>query len=140
MSRGSAFDRVWTDLGLPGTPGSLDDVRFAGSGWLPGLLTYLKSVTSGLARELPGQILRLPWVADIPGDGALPTVAGGPVKLDMTEWNREILVRNLFPETIPPLTTRTGAKRERASPSNDRLVRARKTVEKTQQSGKEEDE
>ena len=41
----------------------------AGSGWLQGLLTYLESVTTGLARELLGQALRLPWVADIPGDG-----------------------------------------------------------------------
>ena len=40
-----------------------------GSGWLPGLLTYLESVTTGLARELLGQTLRLPWLADIPGDG-----------------------------------------------------------------------
>ena len=29
LSRGSALDRVWTDLGLPGTLGSLDDVRLA---------------------------------------------------------------------------------------------------------------
>ena len=29
LSRGSAFDRVWTDLGLPGTLGSLDDIRLA---------------------------------------------------------------------------------------------------------------
>ena len=29
LSYGSAFDRVWTDLGLPGTPGSLDDIRLA---------------------------------------------------------------------------------------------------------------
>lgn len=41
----------------------------AGSGWLPGLLTYLESITTGLARELLGQALRLPWLADIPGDG-----------------------------------------------------------------------
>ena len=38
-------------------------------GWLPGLLTYLESITAGLARELLGQALRLPWLADIPGDG-----------------------------------------------------------------------
>ena len=29
LSYGSAFDRVWTDLGLPGTLGSLDDIRLA---------------------------------------------------------------------------------------------------------------
>lgn len=29
LSYRSAFDRVWTDLGLPGTLGSLDDIRFA---------------------------------------------------------------------------------------------------------------
>ena len=29
LSYGSAFDRVWTDLGLPVTLGSLDDIRLA---------------------------------------------------------------------------------------------------------------
>ena len=29
LSRGSEFDRVWVDLGLPGTLGSLDDIRLA---------------------------------------------------------------------------------------------------------------
>lgn len=47
----------------------LEGDGLAGSGWLPGLLTYLESVTTGLARELLGQALRLPWLADIPGDG-----------------------------------------------------------------------
>ena len=47
----------------------LEGDGLAGSAWLPGLLTYLESVTTGLARELPGQALRLPWLADIPGDG-----------------------------------------------------------------------
>ena len=47
----------------------LEGDGLAGSGWLPGLLTYLESVTTGLARELLGQALRLPWLADIPGGG-----------------------------------------------------------------------
>ena len=47
----------------------LEGDGLAGSGWLPGLLTYLESVTTGLARELLGQTLRLPWLANIPGDG-----------------------------------------------------------------------
>jgi len=47
----------------------LEGDGLAGSGWLPGLMTYLESVTDGLARELLGQTLRLPWLADIPGDG-----------------------------------------------------------------------
>ena len=47
----------------------------AGSGWLPSLLAYLKSITTmksittRLARELLDQTLRLPWLADVPGDG-----------------------------------------------------------------------
>ena len=39
-----------------------------GCGWLPGLLRYLDSITTGLARKLLDQMLHLPWLADIPGD------------------------------------------------------------------------
>lgn len=52
-----------------GSAWSLKGDGLAGSGWLPGLLTYLESVTTGLARELLSQTLSLPWLADIPGDG-----------------------------------------------------------------------
>lgn len=47
----------------------LEGDGLAGSGWLPGLLSYLESTTTGLARELLGQALRLPWLANVPGDG-----------------------------------------------------------------------
>ena len=46
----------------------LDRSGLDGSGWLPDLLRYLDSITTGLARELLDQTLRLPWLADIPGD------------------------------------------------------------------------
>ena len=52
-----------------GSAWRLEADGLAGSGWLPGLLTYLESTTTGLARELLGQTLRLSWLADIPGDG-----------------------------------------------------------------------
>ena len=52
-----------------GSAWRLERDGLAGAGWLPGLLTYLESITTGLARELLGQTLRLPWLADVPGDG-----------------------------------------------------------------------
>lgn len=52
-----------------GSAWKLEGDGLARSGWLPGVLTYLESVTTGLARELLGQALRLPWLANIPGDG-----------------------------------------------------------------------
>ena len=46
----------------------LDRSGLDGCGWLPGLLRYLDSITTGLARKLLDQMLHLPWLADIPGD------------------------------------------------------------------------
>ena len=51
-----------------GSAWRLDRDGLDGCGWLPGLLRYLDSITTGLARELLDQTLRLPWLADISGD------------------------------------------------------------------------
>ena len=41
-----------------------------GCGWLPDLLSYLDSITTGLAKELLAKARSLPWLKDIPVEGS----------------------------------------------------------------------
>ena len=52
-----------------GSGWKVDPDALDGSGWLPGLLSYLDSTTTGLAKELLRRALGLSWLQDIPGEG-----------------------------------------------------------------------
>ena len=47
----------------------LDRNELDGGGWLPSLLSYLDTTTTGFAKELLEKAQRLPWLGEIPVDG-----------------------------------------------------------------------
>ena len=51
-----------------GSAWSLDRDGLDGCGWLTGLMSYLHSTTTGLAKDLVYKARRLPWLEDIPGE------------------------------------------------------------------------
>ena len=51
-----------------GSAWRLDRDGLDGCGWLTGLISYLDSTTTGLAKDLVYKALRLPWLEDIPGE------------------------------------------------------------------------
>lgn len=51
-----------------GSAWSLDRDGLDGCGWLTGLISYLHSTTTGLAKDLVYKARRLPWLEDIPGE------------------------------------------------------------------------
>ena len=52
-----------------GSAWRFDPDRLEGCGWLTGVLSYLDSVTTGLAKDLLYKALRLRWVEGIPAEG-----------------------------------------------------------------------
>ena len=51
-----------------GSAWKLDRDGLDGCGWLTGLISYIDSTTTGIAKDLVHKVLRLPWLEDIPGE------------------------------------------------------------------------
>ena len=51
-----------------GSAWRLDREGLDGCGWLTGLISYIDSTTTGLAKDLVYKVQRLPWLEDIPGE------------------------------------------------------------------------